>query len=47
METQPSEQTPGPPRADAIPRVLVATTAMLTFISFWRAAAIWAWPRHI
>ncbi|HLY61906.1 MAG TPA: APC family permease [Terriglobia bacterium] len=24
----------------AIPRVLVATTAMLTFISFWRAAAI-------
>src|ERR1700735_2386426 len=24
----------------ALPRVLIATTAMLTFISFWRAAAI-------
>jgi len=28
------------PGGNAIPRVLVATTAMLTFISFWRAAAI-------
>src|ERR1700719_307741 len=27
-------------RAINVPRVLVATTAMLTFISFWRAAAI-------
>jgi amino acid transporter len=27
-------------RGNAIPRVLVATTALLTFISFWRAAAI-------
>jgi amino acid transporter len=27
-------------RAQNLPRVLVATTAMLTFISFWRAAAI-------
>jgi len=26
--------------ATSIPRVLVATTAMLTFISFWQAAAI-------
>ncbi len=29
-----------PPGGSSIPRVLVATTAMLTFISFWRAAAI-------
>src|SRR5260370_24832346 len=28
------------PGGNAIPRVLVASTAMLTFISFWRAAAI-------
>ena len=27
-------------RSASLPRVLVATTAMLTFISFWRAAAI-------
>src|ERR1700682_3981541 len=27
-------------RATSIPRVIVATTALLTFISFWRAAAI-------
>src|SRR5512136_2894225 len=27
-------------RGNAIPRVIVATTALLTFISFWRAAAI-------
>src|SRR5438309_5306066 len=27
-------------RASSIPRVLVATTALLSFISFWRAAAI-------
>ena len=27
-------------RGNGIPRVIVATTAMLTFISFWRAAAI-------
>src|SRR5713226_5936827 len=33
--------TPAPfPGGNAIPRVLVASTAMLTFISFWRAAAI-------
>ena len=27
-------------RGNAIPRVIIATTALLTFISFWRAAAI-------
>src|SRR6266700_3535421 len=31
---------PSVPVAPALPRVLVATTAMLAFISFWRAAAI-------
>ena len=40
MDSVPNEQTGAPPRPSAIPRVLVATTAMLTFISFWRAAAI-------
>jgi len=40
MDQQPTNQAPVPARANAIPRVLVATTAMLTFISFWRAAAI-------
>src|ERR1700736_1454610 len=29
-----------PSRIVTVPRVIVATTAMLTFISFWRAAAI-------
>src|SRR5437773_10642486 len=34
-------QTPSTERRpSALPRVMVATTAMLTFISFWRAAAI-------
>jgi amino acid transporter len=33
-------QIPEPAPARTMPRVLVATTAMLTFISFWRAAAI-------
>jgi hypothetical protein len=27
-------------RGNGVPRVIVATTALLTFISFWRAAAI-------
>src|SRR5713226_2400773 len=40
MEQEPTEQAPATTRAITIPRVLVATTAMLTFISFWRAAAI-------
>ena len=31
---------PEPSRIVTVPRVIVATTAMLTFISFWRAAAI-------
>ena len=31
---------PSVPVAPALPRVLFATTAMLAFISFWRAAAI-------
>jgi len=33
-------QKPAPAFAPGLPRVLVATTAMLAFISFWRAAAI-------
>jgi hypothetical protein len=40
MEENPNQQAAAPSRAVTIPRVLVATTAMLTFISFWRAAAI-------
>jgi amino acid transporter len=40
MASTPSDPNPAPSRAVTIPRVLVATTAMLTFISFWRAAAI-------
>ncbi len=36
----PGEQTPAPSCIITAPRVIVATTAMLTFISFWRAAAI-------
>src|SRR5215472_10570151 len=40
MESNPSPQAPTPDSSAAIPRVLVVTTAMLTFISFWRAAAI-------
>jgi amino acid transporter len=33
-------QSPEPTPLITVPRVIVATTAMLTFISFWRAAAI-------
>jgi len=40
MESDASQRTSAPARAITAPRVLVATTAMLTFISFWRAAAI-------
>jgi amino acid transporter len=40
MSSSPGEQAPAAPRALTLPRVIVATTAMLTFISFWRAAAI-------
>jgi amino acid transporter len=40
MESSSPSSLPASPRGTNIPRVLVATTAMLTFISFWRAAAI-------
>ena len=41
MESKSTEQTIRVPAGTpAIPRVLVATTALLAFISFWRAAAI-------
>src|ERR1700687_1735227 len=40
MPTTTTGQNPEPSRIVTIPRVIVATTAMLTFISFWRAAAI-------
>jgi amino acid transporter len=36
LETAP----PAPPAARTLPRVIVLTTVMLTFISFWRAAAM-------
>ena len=38
----PTTAEPNPERSPIItvPRVIMATTAMLTFISFWRAAAI-------
>jgi amino acid transporter len=40
MASTPSDPSPAASRLITVPRVLVATTAMLTFISFWRAAAI-------
>ena len=40
MGKSPPETPNTEQRASALPRVMVATTAMLTFISFWRAAAI-------
>jgi amino acid transporter len=40
MGSTPNGSVAVPPRSNTIPRVIVATTAMLTFISFWRAAAI-------
>src|ERR1700737_3523460 len=40
MPTTTTGQNPEASRIVTIPRVIVATTAMLTFISFWRAAAI-------
>jgi len=39
MSTTPNSTANGG-RGNGIPRVIVATTALLTFISFWRAAAI-------
>src|SRR5271165_5239555 len=40
MESNSTEQSPPRPTTPTLPRVMVATTAMLTFITFWRAAAI-------
>ncbi len=40
MSSTPLGQSPEPSPLITVPRVIVATTAMLTFISFWRAAAI-------
>jgi amino acid transporter len=40
MDTSPAEPSEAKPSNTTAPRVLVATTAMLSFISFWRAAAI-------
>src|SRR6202171_567524 len=40
MSSTPNSPAAAGSRGNGIPRVLVATTALLTFISFWRAAAI-------
>src|SRR5881275_3321033 len=40
MSTTPNSTAASGRRGNGVPRVIVATTAMLTFISFWRAAAI-------
>src|SRR5258708_15331757 len=40
MSSTTTRPNPESPRTVTIPRVMVATTAMLMFISFWRAAAI-------
>jgi len=40
MEGVPAQQSTEKLQGVTLPRVLLATTAMLTFISFWRAAAI-------
>src|SRR5499433_2073502 len=40
MSTTPNTSAVGIRRGNGVPRVIVATTALLTFISFWRAAAI-------
>jgi amino acid transporter len=40
MSTTPNSSAVAAGRGNGIPRVIVATTALLTFISFWRAAAI-------
>jgi amino acid transporter len=40
MSITPTSPAESGNRATSIPRVIVATTALLTFISFWRAAAI-------
>src|ERR1700685_1335401 len=40
MSSTPINPAAARSRGNGIPRVIVATTALLTFISFWRAAAI-------
>src|ERR1700719_713419 len=40
MSTTSNTSAAGVRRGNGVPRVIVATTALLTFISFWRAAAI-------
>src|SRR5690349_16048347 len=40
MSSTPNSPAAAGSRGNGIPRVLVATTALLSFISFWRAAAI-------
>ncbi len=40
MSSTPNSPAVAGSRGNGIPRVIVATTALLTFISFWRAAAI-------
>ncbi|MGB8475204.1 MAG: APC family permease [Candidatus Acidiferrum sp.] len=40
MSSTPDNSAAAGSRGNGIPRVIVATTALLTFISFWRAAAI-------
>jgi hypothetical protein len=40
MSSIPNNPAAAGSRGNGIPRVLVATTALLSFISFWRAAAI-------
>src|SRR5438067_4081925 len=40
MSSTPNSPAAAGSRGNGIPRVIVATTALLTFISFWRAAAI-------
>jgi amino acid transporter len=40
MSSTPTSPAASRSRGNGIPRVIVATTALLTFISFWRAAAI-------
>src|ERR1700682_4182214 len=40
MSSTPTNPAAKSGRGNGIPRVIIATTALLTFISFWRAAAI-------
>src|SRR5260370_14262946 len=40
MSSTPHSPAAAGSRGNGIPRVIVATTALLTFLSFWRAAAI-------